>query len=85
MSKNVTLSMNKFVSQLSLAMAVDVMEAEEPEVDMELLLPLLAVKYQVDNIKIFLDSNVSMLPDKNQDKNTKLFQDRIIKCLKIVC
>ena len=45
MSKNVTLSMNKFVSQLSLAMAVDVMEAEEPEVDMELLLPLLAVKY----------------------------------------
>ena len=66
MSKNVTLSMNKFVSQLSLAMAVDVMEAEEPEVDMELLLPLLAVKYQGKSVKLFQDNNVKMFQDMYQ-------------------
>ena len=66
MSKNVTLSMNKFVSQLSLAMAVDVMEAEEPEVDMALLLPLLAVKYQGKSVKLFQDNNVKMFQDMYQ-------------------
>ena len=71
MSKNVTLSMNKFVSQLSLAMvvdveaAVDVVEAEEPEVDMELLLPLLAVRYQGKSVELFQDNNVKMFQDNS--------------------